>query len=243
MIKSFIEFRNVTFFYEKGNEIIKNVSFNINEGESWGLVGANGVGKSTLLRLLTGLETKFSGEISVLGTPVTRGTLTNIREKLGYVFCDSDNQLFMSSVYENVAFAPENYGISKDETEKRVQNALAAVGISHLKDRAVYKLSSGEKKLASIATILSLTPDIILMDEPTVTLDPRNRRRFIELLKGFLQVKLIATHDLDMVMEVCENVLLMYGGELVASGKTTDILTDRALLDRYGMEPPLSMGY
>lgn len=234
-----ISISDVSFGYEKNQDILKKISLEFSEKESVGLIGANGVGKSTLLKLLVGLYTDFTGSIRVEEIPVEKRMLPKIREKIGYVFQDSDNQLFMSTVYDDVAFAPRNYGFSEKEVEDRVDKALETVHISHLKKKHTYQLSGGEKKLSSIATILSMTPDIILMDEPSIALDPGNRRNLIRILNGFEHLKIIASHDLDFVMDTCNRVILMNEGRIVKDGSREEILTDEALLVSNGLELPL----
>lgn len=236
-----IDVEKVSFGYEKGNEILKDISFHAGEGDSIGLVGANGVGKSTLLKLLVGLNIGFEGSIRVEEIPVQKDMLPKIREKIGYVFQDSDSQLFMSTAYEDIAFAPRNYGLSDEEVRTRVEKALEMTGITHLRDKQIYKMSGGEKKLVSIATILSMTPDIILMDEPSIALDPRNRRNLIHILNSFEHLKIIASHDLDMILDTCERTILMADGKIIRDGATKEILNDRELLDKYGLELPLCM--
>ncbi len=236
-----IDANQLSFQYESGREILKNLSFRIKTGESIGLVGANGAGKSTLLKLLVGLNPGFTGEVQIGKYKLEQKTLPEIREKIGYVFQDSDSQLFMSTAYEDIAFAPRNYGLKETEVELRVENALEMVGISFLRDRQTYKMSGGEKKLVSIATILSMMPEIILMDEPSVALDPRNRRNLIRILNSFDCVKMIASHDLDMILDTCERTILIHNGRIVRDGLTKDILTDRELLEANGLELPLSL--
>ena len=234
-----IDLEQVSFGYEKEQTILKNISFSVKEHETVGLIGANGAGKSTLLKLIVGLYLNFSGSIRVEDIPVEKRTLSKIRERIGYVFQDSESQLFMPTVYEDVAFAPRNYGLSEEEVDRRVKEALEAVQIMHLKDKPIYKMSGGEKKLASIATILSMTPDIILMDEPTIALDPKNRRNLIQILNQFDHLKIIASHDLDMVLETCSRVILLADGQIIADGKTEDILTNQKLLEENSLELPL----
>ncbi len=236
-----IDVKDLSFSYESGSPVLQDISFHVGENESVGLIGANGVGKSTLLKLLVGLDLRFGGSIRVSEVPLEKKTLPKIREKIGYVFQDADAQLFMTTVGEDVAFAPRNYGLPEDEVEKRVTAALEKVHISHLRDKAVYKLSGGEKKLASIATILSMTPDIILMDEPSVALDPRNRRNLIHVVNEFDHLKIIASHDLDFIWDTCERVILMNGGRIIRDGKAEEILRDKELLEENGLELPLSL--
>ena len=236
-----IDVQNVSFGYESGKEILKDISFHGGENDAIGLVGANGVGKSTLLKLLVGLNIDYTGSIRVEEIPVEKDMLPQIREKIGYVFQDSDSQLFMSTAYQDIAFAPRNYGFPEEEVEKRVNYALEMTGITHLKDKQIFKMSGGEKKLVSIATILSMTPDIILMDEPSIALDPRNRRNLIHILNSFEHLKIIASHDLDMILETCNRTILMANGRIIRDGLTKDILTDQKLLEENGLELPMCM--
>ena len=236
-----IDVEGLSFSYEGGVPVLQDIGFHVGENEAVGLIGANGVGKSTLLKLLVGLDLGFTGSIRVSEVPLEKRTLPKIREKIGYVFQDADAQLFMTTVGEDVAFAPRNYGLPEDEVEKRVTAALEKVHIPHLRDKAVYKLSGGEKKLASIATILSMTPDIILMDEPSVALDPRNRRNLIHVVNEFDHLKIIASHDLDFIWDTCGRVILMNGGRIIRDGKAEEILSDKELLEENGLELPLSL--
>ncbi len=236
-----LEARDLSFSYPDGHEAIKNISFCIHHGESVGIIGANGAGKSTLLMLLTGLLFPGSGEVLVGDVRVTKKTLPMIRQRLGMVFQDPDDQLFMTTVYDDVAFGPRNYGLDEKEVGERVMKALDMVGIPHLKDRAPYKLSGGEKRAASIATVLSMQPDILIMDEPTAGLDPKSRRKVIELLKSFEHTKIIASHDLDMVLETCKRVMVIRDGQVAADGEALKLLTDAKLLDSCGLELPLSV--
>ena len=236
-----IDLEDVSFEYEKSRKILDHISFTAHENDSIGLVGANGVGKSTLLKLLVGLNLNYSGSIRVEEIPVEKDTLPKIRERIGYVFQDSDNQLFMPTVYEDIAFAPRNYGLSESEVQRRVLQALDAVHITFLKDKPIYKLSGGEKKLVSIATILSMTPDIILMDEPSIALDPKNRRNLIHILNQFDHLKIIASHDLDLILDTCNRTILLSNGRIAADGDTSAILTDRNLLEENGLELPLCL--
>lgn len=233
--------QHVSFGYDNRSAVLNDITFHAEAGESIGLVGANGVGKSTLLKLLVGLHLPTSGSIQLNDWAVEPKNLPQIREKIGYVFQDSDSQLFMSTAYEDIAFAPRNYGLPKKEVDARVNHALDAIGIQYLRDKQIYKMSGGEKKLVSIATILSMTPDVILMDEPSIALDPRNRRRLIQLLNSFSQIKIIASHDLDMILDTCERTILLSDGKIVCDGATKDILTNRQVLEDHGLELPLCL--
>lgn len=236
-----IDIQNLSFAYEEQQPILQNITLHASEHEAIGIIGANGVGKSTLLKLLVGLYLNFSGHIRIEEIPVEAKTLPLIREKTGYVFQDSDSQLFMTTAYEDIAFAPRNYGLPEAEVERRVTQALKLVGIQHLRDKQIFKMSGGEKKLVSLATILSLTPDIILLDEPSVALDPRNRRQLIKLLNSFEHLKIIATHDLDLVLDTCQRTIILADGRIVADGPTQELLTNRKLLEDNGLELPLSL--
>lgn len=235
-----IDIEKLTFAYE-AQPVLKDVTIHASEGESIGIIGENGAGKSTLLKLIVGLYSGFDGKIRVAGMSVKKDTLPEIRKRIGYVFQDSESQLFMPTVYEDVAFAPENYGLSHEEIKRRTLQALERVGALELQDKHIYKLSGGEKKRVSIATILSMEPECILMDEPSAALDPKNRRRLIQLLNSFECLKIIASHDLDFIMDTCGRVILIEGGNVICDAPTADILTNKKLLEEHGLELPLSL--
>ncbi len=236
-----IEFRNVSFSYDKERQVLKGVSFSIGEGESVGLIGANGAGKSTIMKLLLGLLEPTGGSVLVKGTPVSKSSLAEVRRTLGFVLQDSDDQMFMPKVADDMMFAPLNYGLPRNEAEARVDEVLARLGIQDLKERYNHRISGGEKRMAAIATILVMQPEAILMDEPTSALDPFNRRMIINTVKDLKQTKLIASHDLDMILDTCSRVILLSGGEIAADGPADVILRDRALLEANRMELPLSL--
>ena len=233
-----IEFGNVCFAYEDGRPVLSDLSFRIERGESVGLIGANGAGKSTLMKVLLGLVSA-QGEVRVDGIPVEKKTLPEIRRRLGFVLQNSDNQMFMPTVYEDMMFAPLNYGLPREAAEARVEEALKQLGLSELKHRHNHRLSGGEKRMAAIATILAMRPDAMLMDEPTAALDPYNRRVVINIIRQLQVTKLITSHDLDMILDTCDRVLLLSGGRLVADGPTGEILRDKALLEANRLELPL----
>ena len=235
-----IEFQNVSFAYEKGRPVLRNLSFRIERGEAVGLIGANGAGKSTVMKLLLGLL-EGEGTILVDGVEVKRDTLGGIRRKLGFVLQNSDNQMFMPTVYEDMIFAPLNYMLSREEAEARVDAVLARLGLEELKHRYNHKISGGEKRMAAIATILAMEPEAILMDEPTSALDPCNRRLVINTIRELPQTKLITSHDLDMILDTCARVILLSNGAIAADGPAEEILRDRALLEANRMELPLSL--
>ncbi len=233
--------QHLTFSYGGGRETLSDLNFRIEYGECVGLIGANGAGKSTLLKLLMGLLSGYEGDVCVGGLRVEKKNLKEIRRLAGYVFQDSESQLFLSTVYEDVAFGPRNDGCSKEEVEARVMDALRQVHMEALKEEQIYRLSGGQKKLASIATILSMKPQIILLDEPSGALDPRNRKHLIQIIRNLQGTKVVASHDLDLILDICERTLLIADGKIVRDGRTEEILGDEALLVRYGLELPLSV--
>ena len=235
-----IEFRNVSFSYDSGKPVVADLSFSIGRGETVGLIGANGAGKSTIMKLLLGLVTG-EGEITVDGLPMNRQNLPTIRQRIGFVLQDSDNQMFMPTVYEDMIFGPRNYGVSKEETDRRVDDVLKCLGLQELKHRYNHKISGGEKRMAAIATILAMEPEMILMDEPSTALDPVNRRTVINTVNRLPQTKLIASHDLDMILDTCQRVILLAGGAIVADGDAETILRDRELLEANRMELPFCL--
>lgn len=242
---SILEIENLSFSYgslrdKARNHVLDNLSLQIENGESVGLIGENGAGKSTFLKLLTGLLDMQEGKAWVSGLELKKENLKKIRAEIGYVFQDSDSQLFMSTVYEDVAFAPRNYGKSEEEIRKAAMSALKKVHMEDKKDRQIYRLSGGEKKLAAIATVLSVGANLMLLDEPSVALDPRNRRNLIRILNELPGAKVIASHDLDFVYDTCERVLLLSDGKIAADGDAKKILTDKELLEEHGLELPLS---
>lgn len=236
-----IEIANMTYAYMKGVTVLDSISLSIAEHESVGLVGANGAGKSTLLKILVGLNPGFAGSVKIDDLPVEKSTLPMIRQKIGYVFQDADSQLFMTTVSEDVAFGPRNYGLPESEVAARTNAALQMTGITHIKDRPIMRLSGGEKKLAQIATILSMEPEILLLDEPSIALDPKNRRNIINILNSIQATKIIASHDLDMIMDTCSRTVLMAGGRIAADGPTEKILRDKVLLEANSLELPLRL--
>ena len=235
-----LEFRNVNFSYEKGKPVLTDLSFQIPDGEAVGLIGANGAGKSTVMKLITGLL-YGEGEILVDGLRVSRENLAQIRKKTGFVLQNSDNQMFMPTVFEDMMFAPLNYMLSREEAEERVDRVLDTLGLQDLKYRYNHKISGGEKRMAAIATILAMEPETILMDEPTSALDPYNRRIVINTIRGLPQTKLISSHDLDMILDTCSRVILLSDGRIAVDGPAGEILRDRALLEAHHLELPLSL--
>ena len=235
-----IEFQNVSFSYEKERPVLRDLSFRIETGEAVGLIGANGAGKSTVMKLLLGLL-DGEGKILVDGVEVGRDTLGEVRRKLGFVLQNSDNQMFMPTVYEDMIFAPLNYGLTREEADARVDAVLARLGLEELKQRYNHKISGGEKRMAAIATVLAMEPEAVLMDEPSSALDPYNRRVVINTIRELPQTKLMTSQDLDMILDTCSRVILLSRGGVAADGPAEEILRDRALLEANRMELPLSL--
>jgi len=236
-----VEVQDLTHTYPDGTAAVRGISFRIHHGEAVAVVGANGAGKSTLLLHLNGYLTPQRGTVRIGDFPLTKETVKDIRKTVGMIFQDPDDQLFMPTVYEDVAFGPLNLGLPPEEVEQRVEQALQRTGVEHLRDRPPYKLSGGEKRAVAIATVLAMSPDILVMDEPTSNLDPLSRRTLIELLAGFHHTKIIATHDLDMVIDLCERTIVIHAGTIMADGPTADIFNDDLLLQKSHLERPLRM--
>ena len=233
-------FENVTYAYPGEKPVLKDLSFTISKGERVGLIGANGAGKSTVMKAALGLV-NCEGKISIDGMEMCRRNLSAIRKCVGYVLQDSDNQMFMPTVFEDMIFGPMNYGMSREEAERSVDEILDELELGYLKHRQNHKISGGEKRMAAIATILAMKPEYMLMDEPSTALDPRNRRTLIRVLRQRPETKLIASHDLALVLEACSRVLLLADGRLAAGGAAGEILRDRTLLEENGLELPLCL--
>ncbi|MDD5824200.1 MAG: ABC transporter ATP-binding protein [Firmicutes bacterium] len=232
-----LEFKNVHFAYPGGEPVLNGIDLKLAEGEHVGLIGANGAGKSTLMKAALGLI-YVEGDILVDDTKVSRDTLSEIRSKLGFVLQDSDSQMFMPTVLDDMIFGPMNYGMSKDEAVALAEETLEKLGISHLRDRHNHRISGGEKRMAAIATILAMKPKLMLMDEPSTALDPCNRRKLITTLNELPVTKIIASHDLDMILETCDRVVLIDNGKVVADGETLTILSNKKLLEEHRLELP-----
>lgn len=236
-----VEAHNLSYTYPDGTCGIRDISFRITHGESVAIVGANGAGKSTLLLHLNGYLAPEQGTLRIGDYPLTRKNLKSVRRSVGMVFQNPDDQLFMPTVFDDVAFGPLNMGLPREEVEERVKAALETVGVAHLKNRPPYKLSGGEKRSVAIASVLALSPDILVMDEPTSNLDPTARRRLINLLNTFEHTKIIATHDLDMAVDLCSRTIVICNGGITADGPTMELFQNEALLSRSGLEKPLKM--
>ena len=232
-----IEAQGLFFSYPDGTAVLRGVDLTVRQGESVALIGPNGAGKSTLLLHFNGIL-RGTGELRVVGLPVEDKNLREIRRKVGVVFQDPDDQLFLTTVAQDVAFGPANIGLEKEEIAERVQEALAAVGMEGSGQRAAHHLSFGEKKRVAVATVLAMRPEVLVLDEPLSNLDPRAHRRLADILLALPATKVIATHDLPAAYQLCDRVVILDEGRIVADGPGEILLNDQPLLAAYGLELP-----
>ena len=236
-----IEVTNLKYRYHDGTEALRGLSFRIAPGECVALLGPNGSGKSTLLLHLNGIypeKLSGNGAVRILGEPVTTEKLETIRRQVGLIFQDPDDQLFCPTVAEDVAFGPQQLGLSEAEVSARVEKSLAQAGLADFGHRATHHLSHGEKRRVCLAGVLACEPAILILDEPTSDLDPRGRREFKALLRDIPATKLIATHDLELAVELCPRAIVLDRGEMIADGRTVELLNDEALMLAHGLECP-----
>lgn len=240
-----IEVSGLSYTYPDGTPALNAIDLKIKAGETVGLLGPNGAGKSTLMLHLNGIlgapgdsAGEGSGTINVLGLSLDKKNLKEIRAKVGLVFQDPEDQLFLATVFDDVAFGPLNQGFPPDEVKERVKKALAQVEMLEAVSKSAHHLSLGEKKRVALATVLSMDPEILVIDEPTSNLDPRSRRHLIKLLKTFKQTMLIATHDMDFVWSTCQRAVILDAGRIVADGPVKQLLADQDLLESHGLELP-----
>ena len=234
MSEKAVEIKGLSYIYPDGQCGLKDIDLTISCGESVALIGPNGAGKSTLLLHLNGIL-RGNTAIRVQGLPVDDKNIREIRKKVGVVFQDPEDQLFSLNVFEDVAFGPVNIGFSEEEVGRRVKQALQKVDMRGYEKRSSHHLSIGEKKRIAIATVLSLDPEILALDEPTSSLDPRGKWALIELLRNLPVTKIVASHDLDLVACLCDRVVILDGGKIVADGKAEQILADKELLAMHGL--------
>jgi cobalt/nickel transport system ATP-binding protein len=234
-----IHVHGLSFTYPDGKRALSDLSFEVEAGESIGLVGPNGAGKTTLFLCLAGVLTAQDGTIQVAGLDPRRpADRKQLPAKLGIAFQNSDDQLFSTSVGDDVAFGPLNLGVPPEETRLRVTQALAQVGLAGFESRVPFHLSGGEKRRAALGGILAMRPEILLLDEPSMFLDPRGRRELIGFLNALTVTKVIATHDLEMILDTCKRVVVLDQGRRIAHGAAEDILCDAALMGAHGLEVP-----
>lgn len=241
MSKKVIEAQNVNYKYPDGYRAIKNVSFYVKEGEKLGIIGANGAGKSTMLKLLIGILSAESGKIIINDILINKKNLKEIRKNVGFVFQESDNQLFMNTVYDDIVFGLRSSKESEENIKLKVNTIIEKFQIEKLINKQIYKLSGGEKKIVAIAGIMIMNPEIILMDEVTSSLDPKSRRIVINLIKDLKETIVIASHDLDMILDVCDRVLVLNNGEIIQEGQAYSILSNKKIMEESNLELPLSL--
>ncbi len=240
MSHHYIQYTDVHFSYPESDEVLHGISFRVTHGEKVALLGLNGAGKSTLMMLTAGMMMATSGEVNIGDVPITKKTLPLIRQTVGFVFQNSDDQLFMPTVEEDVAFGPMNMRLPKEEVDRRVVNSLTAVGAEDLARRSPATLSGGQKKRVAISTVLSMEPSILLLDEPTSGLDALGQHQLVEVLNRFSHTCLIATHDLALAASLCPRSVIISEGRVVWDGRTENLLRDSDILRRCQLTP-LSM--
>ncbi|MBP6735204.1 MAG: ABC transporter ATP-binding protein, partial [Chromatiaceae bacterium] len=233
-----IEVRDLVHRYPDGTQALNGISLRVAHGERLALLGPNGAGKSTLISHLNGITQAQQGGIAIAGTLISRATVARVRERVGVVFQDPDNMLFMTRLADDIAFGPRNMGLPEAEVARRVTRALAEVGLTDLAAKPGLHLSFGQKKRAALAAILAMAPAVLILDEPTSNLDPRSRRAMIELLSGLAVTLIVATHDMDLAWTLCERAIVLDHGGLVADGPARTLMIDEALMHRHGLEVP-----
>jgi len=229
-----IAIRGLSYTYPDGTAALRGIDLEVSAGESLGLIGCNGAGKSTLLLHLNGIL-RGSTPVKILGEEISDKTLARVRARVGMIFQDPDNQLFMPTVADDVGFGPANMGLPREEVDRAVAGALAQVDMLGFEDRSPHHMSIGEKKRAAIATVLSMRPEILALDEPSSNLDPRHRRELINLLNSLKLTKLISTHDLGFVRDTCTRVAIMERGKITAIGGTAEVLNNDSILKAAGI--------
>ena len=240
-MKKVIEISDLRYSYPDGKIALENINLDIFKGESVGIVGANGAGKTTLILHINGIIRNNNGNIKVVDMEMTDKNVRKIRSKVGLVFQNPEDQLFSPTVFEDVSFGPLNMKLPADEVVKRTTNALEMVEMSGFENRSSHHLSEGEKKRISIATVLSMNPEILVLDEPTSNLDPKHRRELINLLKKINKTIIIVSHDLEAMLELCNRTVLMNKGKIIKDGKTQELMSDKKLMEENYLERPMSL--
>jgi cobalt/nickel transport system ATP-binding protein len=226
------------FSYPDKPDVLRAVGLRVEEGERLAVIGPNGAGKTTLFLLICGVLKAGRGRIELFGQPMTYG---DFHPQVGMVFQDPDDQLFSPSVWDDIAFGPLNLGLTGEEVQARVMEAMKTTGVHTLGERAPHHLSGGEKRMVSIAGVLAMRPRLVIYDEPSANLDIRSRRRLIQFLRRENGTALLASHDLELVLEVCDRVILMDEGRIVAQGEPREVMQDQALMEQHGLERPHSL--
>lgn len=232
---------HLSYTYPDGRNAVTDVTFTVEKGEAVGVIGPNGAGKTTLFLLVTGLLSPEHGEITVCGKSYTERDDREVRRHLGFVPHETEDQLFSATLFDDVAFGPLNFGVPREAVRARVEEALRKVGLSGYEERVPHHLSSGERRRAALATVLSYEPDVLVLDEPSNDLDPRGRTELVRFLRATHQGRIVASCDLEFILRTCDRVLVMDSGRVIAGGTTIDILCNRSLLDAHGLEVPLGL--
>lgn len=230
-----LKIENLSVKYPDGTLAVNDFSVSINDGEKIALVGANGAGKSTLMLAIEGIV-ESKGSIVVDNLELQKNKIADIRQRVGMLFQNPDDQLFMATIYDDIAFGPRNMGLDEETVKYRVEDRLELLGISHLRDKTALKMSGGEKRMAALATVLAMKPSVMLLDEPTAFLDPKARRNLINVLNTLPHTMLIATHDLAFAKEVCKRAVVMKDGKVFAEGNCNEMLFDEKLMEEGGLE-------
>ncbi|MCK5399149.1 ATP-binding cassette domain-containing protein, partial [bacterium] len=228
-MRNVIEIKGLNYKYPNGAQALRDLNLSVREGSKIGLIGPNGAGKTTFLLHLNGIIS-LDPALTILGMPMNKKNVNSIRRQLGIVFQDPDDQLFSTTVFDDIAYGPLNMGLAKEEVIERTNKALSQVEMLKFSGHSPHHLSFGEKKRAAIATILSMEPEIMVLDEPSSNLDPKHRRQLIDILRSIDKTMIIASHDLEMIYELCDDTVLLNGGRIVTSGKTADILSNEELM-------------
>lgn len=236
-----IKINHLSVKYHDGNQVINDLDLMIKKGETVGIIGANGAGKSTLLMSLVGILFPSEGSIEIDTILLGKEKLHELRKRTGFVFQNPDDQLFMSNVYDDIAFGLRNQGLPEENIKQKITRIIEELGVEKLQHLNSHKLSGGEKRIIAIATVLVMEPSVVLFDEPSSFLDPKTRRRLIHLLRDLELTKVIATHDLDMALELCDRIVVLKEGKIYAQGSTKDILTNQSLLEEAELELPFCL--
>jgi len=233
-----LDVRGLAFAYPDGHQALFGVDLHVHRGERVALLGPNGAGKTTLVLHLNGIHLAGAGSVAVSGLPVTKANIKEIRRRVGIVFQDPDDQLFMGTVREDVAFGPANLGLRGSELDAKVTEALAKVGMEEYADRPPHHLSFGQRRRVAVATVLAMDPEILVLDEPSSNLDPASRRELADILRDLDVTVLMVTHDLPYALELCERSVILDGGIVAAEGRTVDVLSNADLMRAHRLELP-----
>ena len=237
-MKNYLQINDLNFSYPDGYEALKNINLEINKGDTLGVLGPNGAGKTTFILHLNGILGNLDDSIYINNLSINEDNLKNIREKVGIVFQDPDDQLFMPTVLEDVMFGPKNFGYTNEEAESKAIEALEKVKMKELLNKPPHHLSFGQKRKVAIASVIAINPELIVLDEPSSNLDPASRRELIEILKNLDVTIILVTHDLPMALEICDESIILNNGEIKTRDKTYSILTNEKIMKENRLELP-----